>query len=119
MLPDSEDESWAKTRLDPAALELLPDLLPKIGNPVSRAVVWGALRDGLLDARVAPDTYVDIACAALPHESDDLVLGRVLTESAFRTGTYLHTERAASTDCRLSCTSCYGPRTRAATDSWS
>jgi aminopeptidase N len=90
VLPDSEDESWAKIRLDPAAVEMLPALLPRIGNAVSRAVIWGALRDGLLDARIGPDTYVDIACAALPHEPDDLVLGRVLTESAWRAGTYLH-----------------------------
>ncbi len=93
VLPDSEDESWAKIRLDPASLDLLPEgLLPEDQeNSVSRAVVWGALRDGLLDARVSPDIYVDIAVAALPHEPNDLVLGRVLTESAARTGTYLHT----------------------------
>jgi aminopeptidase N len=91
VLPDSEDESWAKIRLDPAGVELLPELLPRIGNAVSRAVIWGALRDGLLDARVSPDTYVATAAAALPHEANDLVLGRVLTESASRTGTYIHT----------------------------
>jgi aminopeptidase N len=91
VLPDSEDESWAKIRLDPAARELLPTLLPRIANPVSRAVIWGALRDDLLDARLAPDSYVDVVCTALPHEADDLVLGRVLAETATRTGTYLTT----------------------------
>jgi aminopeptidase N len=91
VLPDSADESWAKVRLDPEAVGLLPGLLPRIGDPVSRAVIWGALRDALLDARLRPDTYLDVACAALPHETNDLVLGRVLTESAVRAGTYLHT----------------------------
>jgi aminopeptidase N len=91
VLPDSGDESWTKVRLDPGAVDLLPQLLPRIDSAVSRAVIWGALREGLLDARLGPDTYLDVAGAALPSESNDLILGRVLTESARRAGTYLHT----------------------------
>ena len=55
VLPDSEDESWARIRLDPAAIDEAAGPAPAAStNPVSRAVVWGALRDGLLDARISP-----------------------------------------------------------------
>jgi len=92
VVPDSADESWAKIRLDPAAVDLLPGLLPRIASPISRAEIWGSLRGELLDARLDPDTYLDILCAALPAENDDLVLGRVLGEAGWRAGTYLHTD---------------------------
>ncbi|MEJ7628482.1 MAG: aminopeptidase N [Nocardioidaceae bacterium] len=91
VLPDSEDESWAKISLDSSAVARLPALLPQIDSAISRAVLWGALRDGLLDAHVAPDDYLHVACAALPHEGNDFIVGRVLTESVARAGTYLHT----------------------------
>ena len=91
VLPDSQDETWAKVRLDPGAVDLLPTLLPRIESPVSRAALWGAVREGLLDAVIGPDTYLDIACGALAHETEDLIVERVLRESTMRAGTYLHT----------------------------
>jgi aminopeptidase N len=91
VLPDSQDESWARISLDPTAIAKLPSLLPRIDDAVSRAVIWGALRDGLLDARISPDTYLGVVQAALPREPEDVIVGRVLTEATDRAGTYLHT----------------------------
>jgi aminopeptidase N len=91
VLPDSADESWARIRLDPEAITGLPALLPMIDSATSRAVVWGALRGDVLDARLSPQVYLDIVCAALPREPDDLVLGRVLSEAVRWVGTYVVT----------------------------
>jgi aminopeptidase N len=91
VLPDSGDESWAKIRLDPASIERLPGLLPKIGDATSRAVVWGALRDGVRDTRISPDSFLDIACAALPMEPHDLIVNFVLRLATRWWGTYVHT----------------------------
>ncbi len=91
VLADSEDESWAKIQLDAAAMAKVAGLLPRIQSPVSRAVIWRAVRDDLLDARISPDDYLGIVCSALPHEPEDQVVDRVLTESTERSGTYLHT----------------------------
>ncbi len=91
VLADSQDESWVKVGLDPAALAKLPVLLPRIESAVSRAVVWGALRDGLLNARIGPDEYLSVASAALPLEPEDQIVGRVLAEVATRWGTFLTT----------------------------
>ena len=90
-LPDSDDESWAKVELDASAMATLPALLPRIERPVSRAVIWGSVRDALLDARMSPDSYLDVVCDALPPEAEDRIVEWVLTESVLRAGTYLHT----------------------------
>jgi aminopeptidase N len=91
VLPDSADESWVRVRLDPGAIEQLSTLLPKIESATSRAVVWGALRGEVLDARLSPQTYLDIVCAALPREPEDIVLGRVLSDAVRWAGAYLPT----------------------------
>ena len=70
LLPDSADETWAKIRLDGASLSRVPQLLPKIDDPLARAAVWGVLREGLLDATVAPKLYLQAVEQALPHDTD-------------------------------------------------
>jgi aminopeptidase N len=89
VLPDSNDDSWVKVRLDPEAMAGLPKLLPRIEDPTSRAAVWGAVRSALVDARLSPAQYLDIASAALPEERADLVLNKVLTDATWWSGMYI------------------------------
>jgi aminopeptidase N len=70
VLPDSGDDTWAKIALDEGSRSRLPRLLPLIEDPVARAVAWGSLREGLLDATVDPETYLAAAEAALPLDGD-------------------------------------------------
>ncbi len=77
LLPDSGDETWAKIDLDAASVSRLPSLLPKLDDPVARAVVWGSLREGLFDGRIDPDLYLRTMEEALPDE-DDLTVECVL-----------------------------------------
>jgi aminopeptidase N len=44
--------------------------LPKLDDPIARAVVWGSLREGLLDAKVDPETYLAAVESALPGDGD-------------------------------------------------
>ena len=80
LLPDAKDETWAKVRLDEASLQEAATLLPKIENPLARAVIWGAFREGLLDATIDPGRYLDVIEQALPHDSD-LAVEHVLGSS--------------------------------------
>ncbi len=77
LLPDSGDDTWAKIALDADSVARLPSLLPKIENPVARAVVWGSLREGLFDGRIDPEIYLRTMEAALPG-ADDLTIECVL-----------------------------------------
>ncbi|MBA2773014.1 MAG: ERAP1-like C-terminal domain-containing protein, partial [Nocardioidaceae bacterium] len=70
LLPDSADETWAKIRMDDASLSRVPQLLPKIDDPLARAAVWGVLREGLHDATIAPELYLRAVERALPHDTD-------------------------------------------------
>ncbi|MEJ7775126.1 MAG: aminopeptidase N [Nocardioidaceae bacterium] len=70
LLPDSGDETWAKISLDAASLQRVPTLLPRIREPLARAVIWGALREGLFDATVSPELYLRAIEEALPTDSD-------------------------------------------------
>src|SRR3954451_12762752 len=77
VLPDSGDDTWAKVVLDEGSRSRLPRLLPLISDPLARAVVWGSLREGMLDASVDPETYLATAEAAL-HLDSDLAVESVL-----------------------------------------
>jgi aminopeptidase N len=70
VLPDSRDETWAKLVLDEQSLAEADRILSTLDDPLARAVIWGALRESLLDSRLDPRRYLDIIEAALPHESD-------------------------------------------------
>ncbi len=88
VLPDSGDETWAKIRLDAASLERVPTLLARLGDPVARAVTWGALREGLLDATVDPELFVRTIEQALPEESDLTFENVLLKGAVFELGRY-------------------------------
>jgi aminopeptidase N len=77
VLPDSGDDTWAKIALDAGSLSRVPRLLPKIEDHVARAVIWGSLREGLLDATVDPETYLSTIESSLAGDGD-LALESVL-----------------------------------------
>ncbi|HYO31615.1 MAG TPA: aminopeptidase N [Nocardioidaceae bacterium] len=70
LLPDSADETWAKVALDPTSASRAPRFLRSIEDPLSRAVIWRALRDGLYDATVSPGDYLAALEQSLVGESD-------------------------------------------------
>jgi aminopeptidase N len=92
LLPDSGDDTWAKIVLDEGSRSRLPRLLPMIQDPVARAVVWGSLREGLLDGVVNPENYLSTAESALALDSDlavESVLGGRFSGLLAALGTYL------------------------------
>jgi aminopeptidase N len=63
-----------------------------IQDPVARAVVWGSLREGLLDGVVNPENYLSTAESALALDSDlavESVLGGRSSGLLAALGTYL------------------------------
>ncbi len=93
VLPDSGDETWAKILLDPASVDRVPELLQAIDDPLARAVIWGALREGLSDAALDPEAYLVALERGLPRESDLAVEQLLGSGSPFagaigRVGTY-------------------------------
>ena len=78
LLPNDDDVSYGKVRLDPASLTALTSSLGRIADPLSRAVAWNTIRDLVRDTELPPQAYVELAVRHLPAETDTSIAGHVL-----------------------------------------
>ncbi|MEU3345844.1 aminopeptidase N [Streptomyces sp. NPDC006700] len=94
VVPNDQDLTYAKIRLDETSLETALRGLSGIPDALTRAVVWNALRDMVRDGELAPADYLAAASAHLPEETDLAVVEGVL---AFATAQiadrYVHPEQ--------------------------
>ncbi|MFF1559971.1 aminopeptidase N [Streptomyces sp. NPDC058279] len=79
ILLNDGDLGYAKIRLDADSLETALRALSSLPDPLTRAVVWNALRDMVRDGELEPEAYLETARAHLPDEPDLAVVQGVLT----------------------------------------
>jgi aminopeptidase N len=79
LLIDATGQTWARIRYDADTLAALPSVLPGVVDPVTRASVWLAVRDGVDSGWITPGHAVDLLAAALPSEDQDVGLIRLAT----------------------------------------
>ncbi|MEZ3178571.1 aminopeptidase N [Streptomyces pimonensis] len=72
------DLTYAKIRFDAESLDTLRTHLSGLPEPLTRAVVWSALRDAVRDGELPAGDFLDIARAHLPHETDLALVQGVL-----------------------------------------
>ncbi len=88
------DLTYAKIRFDADSFQTLRTGLSGLPDPLTRAVVWNALRDAVRDGELAPTAYLAIARTHLPHERDLALVDGVLTfAGAHVTDRYLTPEQ--------------------------
>ncbi|WP_405971509.1 aminopeptidase N [Streptomyces sp. NBC_00988] len=93
LLLNDGDLTYAKVRFDPDSFETVRTSLSGLPDPLTRAVVWNALRDTVRDGQLPASAYLDAARAHLPHETDlALVQGVLAFASAQVTDRYLTPE---------------------------
>jgi aminopeptidase N len=78
LLPNDDDVSYCKIRLDPRSRDVLASSLRRIADPLSRAVAWNTARDLVRDGELAPQAYLELAVRHLPAETDSSITGQVL-----------------------------------------
>jgi aminopeptidase N len=78
IVPDAGDDTWAKVRLDEQSLVRVGVVLPRLSDPVTRAVVWNSLRDAAENAELDPRVVFDALCAALAYEDTDVAVQQLL-----------------------------------------
>ena len=71
VLPNGGGWAYGDFVLDPASLDYLSRSLPDIADPLTRGSAWVTLWDDMLDGRVPPAAFIDLAAAALPRETDE------------------------------------------------
>ncbi|MFF2677384.1 aminopeptidase N [Arthrobacter koreensis] len=68
LLPNDGDLTYAKIRFDPASLATLLEFLPRLRDPLARAIclsaLWNSVRDGVLSAR----DYLRLVIRTAPSE---------------------------------------------------
>ncbi|MGW1723794.1 aminopeptidase N [Streptomyces sp. NPDC002306] len=93
LLLNDGDLTYAKVRFDPESFETVLRSLSGLPEPLTRAVVWNALRDAVRDGELPPAAYLEAARAHLPRETDlALVQGVLAFASAHVTDRYLSPE---------------------------
>jgi aminopeptidase N len=78
LLVNDGDLTYAKVRLADSTIADLPDLLPAVADPLARTLLWSAAWDATRDAEISAASFVDLAVAALPAETDLAVFAQVL-----------------------------------------
>ncbi|MFF4254584.1 aminopeptidase N [Streptomyces sp. NPDC001663] len=78
LLLNDGDLTYAKVRFDPESFETIRANLSGLPEPLTRAVVWNALRDAVRDGELPPTAYLETARAHLPHETDLALVQGVL-----------------------------------------
>ncbi|MFE0509182.1 aminopeptidase N [Streptomyces sp. NPDC058964] len=83
LLLNDGDLTYAKVRFDAESFETVRTGLSGLPEPLTRAVVWNALRDAVRDGELPPSAYLETARAHLPRETDLALVQGVL---AFASG---------------------------------
>ncbi|GGL84485.1 aminopeptidase [Streptomyces fumigatiscleroticus] len=78
LLLNDGDLTYTKVRFDPESFEAVRTSLSGLPEPLTRAVVWNALRDAVRDGELLPAAYLDTARTHLPHETDLALVQGVL-----------------------------------------
>ncbi|MFI6010498.1 aminopeptidase N [Streptomyces sp. NPDC051243] len=78
LLLNDGDLTYAKVRFDPESFETIRKSLAGLPEPLTRAVVWNALRDAVRDGELPATAYLEAARAHLPHETDLAIVQGVL-----------------------------------------
>ncbi len=91
LLPNDQDLTYAKVRLDPDSWHAAAGALSAVPDPLSRGVLWNTARDMVRDGDLAPAAHLDLVQRHLPAETDVSIVAAVLD---FAHGTvtdaYLH-----------------------------
>ncbi|MCX4761238.1 aminopeptidase N [Streptomyces sp. NBC_01275] len=78
LLLNDGDLTYAKIRFDDRSFDTVRSCLSALPEPLTRAVVWNALRDAVRDGDLAPAAYLETARAHLPRETDLALVQGVL-----------------------------------------
>jgi aminopeptidase N len=74
VLVDPSERTWAEVGFDQLTLDALDELLPAMTEPMLRASVWNAVRNGVHQATLSPERALDLVCVGIPSEESDTAL---------------------------------------------
>ena len=78
VLPTGGGIGYGGFVLDATTIDFLLSRLPEIQDPLTRGAAWITLWDQMLDRRASPEKVFDLALRALPVETDEQLVQRIL-----------------------------------------
>jgi len=78
ILPDGWGLGYGLFSLDQESRRYLLEQLPSLEDPVVRGAGWLALWDGVLEGDISPREFLSLAMDALPRETEEQILQRIL-----------------------------------------
>jgi aminopeptidase N len=81
VLPNDDDRTFAKVRLDDRSLAAVTAHLSGLADPLARAVTWAALWDAARDAELPARAFVGAVVAHAPAERDPSVVETLLLQA--------------------------------------
>jgi aminopeptidase N len=81
VLPGADGFGYGRFELDSASLAYLLAHLPDLQDPVARGAAWVTLWDALLEGQVPPQDLLNLSVRALPLETDELNVQRILSHA--------------------------------------
>ncbi|MEV4625183.1 aminopeptidase N [Micromonospora sp. NPDC049523] len=93
LLLNDGDLTFAKVRLDDASAVAVPQILPGLTDSLARAVLWTATIDAVTDGERPVSDLVALILAALPGETEVIVVEDVLKLARTLIDRYLDPER--------------------------
>jgi aminopeptidase N len=78
ILPNGGGLAYGEFRLDRDSLRWLGTNLPQVADPLTRGAAWVTLWDALLNGEMPAPRFVELALTALPRETDELNIQRIL-----------------------------------------
>ncbi|HSG08446.1 MAG TPA: M1 family aminopeptidase [Longimicrobiales bacterium] len=78
VMPNGSGLEYGLFLLDEGSLEYVAEHLPSLEPALARGTAWVTLWDQVLERRLSPARFLDVALSALPLESDELNLSRIL-----------------------------------------
>jgi aminopeptidase N len=93
LLLNDGDLTFAKVRLDDDSAAAVPMVLPTLADPLARAVIWAATVDAVRDGERPVAELVALVLAALPVETELIVVEDVLSMTLGLLNRYLGPDR--------------------------
>ncbi|WP_312517114.1 aminopeptidase N [Massilia sp.] len=76
--PNYQDWGYAKVQMDGRSFATAKSSLSKVDDPLLRAMLWQSLWDGVRDAQLPLNEFIDVALNNAPLEKDYTLLGDTL-----------------------------------------
>ncbi len=80
LLLNDEDQTYAKVRLDDESLAVALDHLSDIEDPLTRAIILGAVWDATRDAETNPRNYIKLVLGNIAHETESTTMTTLLRQ---------------------------------------